>query len=201
MSPAAPKETARQYRVARQTLSIHGFLRDRFALKSKVAEVALLVWSVVMCGTTFAADDFYRAIHLSPTAARITLGLTSIGAFGFSLTLIVANWKDTWADHRDSARRWSGVVEKFKTLRAEDGTWPDVARDQLNTLYWDTARVTGIISESRFNRLKRRYLRKVAISELSSAYPGCPAILLGLVLFIRHTRAILRNSAQTSTEE
>jgi hypothetical protein len=201
MAPVASKETERQYRVARQTLSIHGFLRDRYAFKSKVAEIALLVCSVVFCATTFAADNLYRTIGLSPTTARVFLGLASVTAFGFSLTLLVVKWKDTWADHKDASKRWTEVVEKFRSLRTDDGTWPDAARDQLNTLYWDTARTAAVIPEGRFNPLKRRYLRKVAISELSSTYPGCPRVLLGLVLLINHTTAVFRNSAQGTTED
>jgi hypothetical protein len=143
VAPIAPKETERQYRVARQTLSIHAFLRDRFAFKSTVAEIALLVCSVVFCATTFAADDLYQTIGLSPATARVALGLASVVAFAFSLTLLVVNWKDAWADHKDASKRWTEVVEKFKSMRGEDGTWPEPVRDQLNALYWDTARTTA----------------------------------------------------------
>lgn len=201
MAVVAPKETDRQYRVARQTLSIHGFLRDRFAFKSRFAEIALLVSSVVFCATTFAADDLYRTLGLSPLAARFGLGLASVAAFAFSLTLLVVNWTDAWADHRDACRRWTEVVERFKTLRAEDGTWPDAARNELNALYWDAARTTTVIPEKRFNGLKKRYLRKVAVSELSSTYPGCPAVLLALLVRARSTTAALRNSPNGENNE
>src|SRR5712691_2130422 len=196
MSPVALKETARQYRVARQTLSMHGFLRDSLALKSRVAEIGLLACSVVFCATTFASDDLYHAIRLSPVTARFALRLASVAAFGFSLTLLVVKWKDRWADHRDAAKRWARVVEKFKSLRTDEGSWPDAVRDELNALYWDTDRTTLGIPEGRFNGLKRRYLRKVAVSELTSAYPGCPRALLSLLLFIRDTGAALRNPTQ-----
>lgn len=201
MAPITPKETERQYRVARQTLSIHAFLRDRFAFKSTIAEIALLVCSVVFCATTFAADDLYQTIGLSPATARVALGLASVVAFAFSLTLLVVNWTDAWADHKDASRRWTEVVEKFKSMRGEDGTWPEPVRDQLNALYWDTARTTATIPDARFNRLKRRYLRKIVISELSSTYPGCPRIFLGLLLLKNDTTAAFRKSTEGTTED
>jgi hypothetical protein len=187
--------------VARQTLSIHAFLRDRFAFKSTIAEIALLVCSVVFCATTFAADDLYQTLGLSPATARVALGLASVVAFAFSLTLLVVNWKDAWADHKEASKSWTEVVEKFKSMRSEDGTWPEQARDQLNALYWDTARTTAAIPDASFNRLKRRYLRKAAISELSSTYPACPRILLGLLLLKNHTTAAFRDSTQGTTED
>ncbi|MCL5044901.1 MAG: hypothetical protein M1336_06395 [Deltaproteobacteria bacterium] len=200
MATVASKETERQYRVARQTLSIHAFLRDGSAFKSRLAEIVLLLSSVVFCATTFAADDLYGTFGLSAAAAHLALGLASVVAFGFSLTLLVVNWKDAWADHRDAHRRWADVVERFRSLRAEDGTWPDSARDQLNALYWETDRTTVPIPEKRFNGLKRRYLRKVAISELSSAYPACPTVLLALLVRANNTIAALRNAPNAESD-
>jgi hypothetical protein len=201
MTALAPKETDRQYRVARQTLAIHGFLRDRFAFRSQFAEIVLLVSSVVFCATTFAADDLYRTLGLSPAAARFGLSLASVAAFAFSLTLLVVNWRDAWADHRDACRRWTEVVERFRTLRAADGTWPDASREELNALYWNAAHMTAVIPENGFNRLKKRYLRKVAVSELSSTYPGCPTVLLALLVRARSTTAALRNSPNADNNQ
>jgi hypothetical protein len=118
--------------------------------------------------------------------AHIGLGLASILAFAFSVTLLVVNWKEAWADHREAARRWSHVVETFRTLRDDDRAWPENARDQLNAEYWEAARTTVVILENRFNSLKKRYLCKVAISEMSNTYPACPTILLALMLSVRH---------------
>lgn len=194
MPPISAKEIDRQYRVARQTLGIHGLLRDRLAFKSTIAEIVLLLASVTFCAATFAADDLYRTLGLSPATAHIGLGLASILAFAFSVTLLVVNWKEAWADHRDAARRWSHVVQTFRTLRDDDRAWPENARDQLNAEYWEAARTTVVIPENRFNSLKRRYLRKVAISEMSSSYPACPTILLALLLRARHILRALKNS-------
>ena len=194
MPPISAKEIDRQYRVARQTLGIHGLLRDRLALKSRIAQIVLLLASVIFCAATFAADDLYRTLGLSPATAHIGLGLASILAFAFSVTLLVVNWKEAWADHREAARRWSHVVQTFRTLRDDDRAWPENARDQLNAEYWEAARTTVVIPENRFNSLKRRYLRKVAISEMSSTYPACPTILLALMLRTRHILHALKNS-------
>lgn len=200
MASVAAKESERQYRVARQTLSIHGFLRDGFAFKSKAAEIVLLVCSVIFCATTFAGDDFYSTLGFSPSVARIILGIASVTAFALSLALLVVNWKEQWAQHKDAANQWARVVEKFRNLRADDGSWPEAVREELNSAYWEAARTTTVIPDGQFNRLKRRYLRKVATSELSSIYPGAPRMLLGLLLFVRHSAGALREIGEAKSD-
>jgi hypothetical protein len=120
MPPISAKEIERQYRVARQTLGIHGLLRDRLALKSRIAEIVLLLASVIFCAATFAADDLYRTIGLSPAAAHIGLGLASILAFAFSVTLLVVNWKEAWADTamQRAAGRMSSDVQNSARRRS-----------------------------------------------------------------------------------
>jgi hypothetical protein len=196
----AEKEIERQYRVARQTLSIHAFLRDSFHAKLKTAQSILLGCSLVFCATAFAGDDLYRVLGLTPSTSRVALGIASVIAFGVSILLLVVNWNEQWAQHREAADQWAQVVENFRSLRSEDGSWPETHRSHLNSAYWRAAREVVVIPERRFNRLKRRYLRKVALSELNSAYPGCPIPLLLAVLTFRDAAGALRKHKSNSSE-
>jgi hypothetical protein len=76
MDTIALKEIERQYRVLRQTLSMHAMLRDGFAWRAKAVEVLLLVCSVIFCATTFAGDELYRTFNLAPNLGRIVLDVT-----------------------------------------------------------------------------------------------------------------------------
>lgn len=69
------KEIERQYRVLRQTLSMHAMLRDEFAWKAKASEILLLACSVIFCATTFASDSLYKYVGLIPEISRILWGL------------------------------------------------------------------------------------------------------------------------------
>ena len=91
------KETERQYRVLRQTLSAHAALRDEYTAKAKFAEVLLLVCAAVFCATTFAGDSFYAGLGLSPRTGQLVLGIASVLAFSSSLVLLVVDWKGTAA--------------------------------------------------------------------------------------------------------
>ena len=196
----AEKEIERQYRVARQSLSIHAFLRDSFRAKLKIGQGILVTCSVVFCATVFAGDDLYRLLGLTPSISRVALGVASVIAFGVSILLLVVNWNEQWAQHQQAADQWARVVEKFRSLRSENGSWPDLQRSDLNSAYWQVTREVVVIPERQFNQLKRRYLRKVALSELNSAYPGCPTPLLRAILTFRDSARVLRKHDSNSSE-
>jgi hypothetical protein len=188
----APSETARQYRVARQTVEIHGFLRDRFLFLTKVSEIFFLFWSIVLCATTFAGDDLYSTLGLTPEKARIFLGVGSVGALVCSVALLVMGWRERWAEHKAATLRWATVLERFRALRDENGSWSAQAGSDLNSAYWEVAHNSIQIPSRSFNRLKARYLRKAAISELTGRCPGCPRLLLWLALVFTHILAAFR---------
>ena len=185
-------EIERQYRVLRQTLSMHAMLRDEFAWKAKASEILLLACAVIFCVTTFASDDLYKLLGLVPSVSRIILGVASVVAFILSLTLMVVDFKGQAALHRQAVERWSNVLAKYRKHRNQDGTWPEEIRAELDFAYWEADRNSVKIPEQRFNRLKGRYLRKMAISELKSSCPGCPRLFLGFLLRYRDISKALR---------
>lgn len=186
------RETERQYRVLRQTLSMHAMLRDEFAWKAKAAEILLLTCAVIFCATTFATDELYLALGVSPKLSRIVLGIASVIAFVVSLSLLILDWKGQSALHREAVEQWSKVLQKFREGRSEDGTWLEGVRQDLNNAYWEADRILVKIPEKRFNELKTRHLRKVAISELKDTYPNCPRVIIRLILGARDMRRAAR---------
>ena len=192
MAGITDKEMERQYRVLRQTQSIHAMLRDELSLKANAAEILLLACSVVFCATAFASDELYEVFSLAPQYGRIILSIASILAFILALSFLIVDWKGRSAQHGDSAARWSNVLVKFREYRGEDGTWPEDKKNELSSAYWETARNSVEIPERQFNTLKSRYLRKVAISKWKSAYPGCPRFVLWLFLRGRDTFAAMK---------
>ncbi len=186
------KEVDRQYWVLRQTLSMHSMLRDEFSWKAKASEILLLACSVVFCATIFASDDLYTFFGLVPSISRVILSIASVMAFVLSLMLMVVDFKGQAALHRQAVERWSEVLAKYRKHRNDDGMWPEEVRAELDNAYWEADRNSVKIPERRFNRLKSRHLRKVAVSELKSSYPGCPRLFLKLLLRFQDTKKALR---------
>lgn len=194
MDDVSAMEISRQYRVLKQSLSMHSDLRDEFMLKSRVAEVLILVCSAVLCSVTFASDDFYRTLGMVPGQGRVVTGIASVATFTFSLALLVLGWNREAAQHAEAAKRWSDVLQRFRTKRLEDMSWPPQVWAELSDLYWQADNFSVDIPGRRFNTLKARYLRKVLISRLKSKYPGAPRLILWLLIRIRHTSRALQES-------
>ena len=176
------KETERQYRVLQQTLSAHSFLHDDYARNARWAKIVLTACSILFCATTFAGNDFYTTLGVSPDSGRFVVGLASIVAVIVSVTLLIINWEGKASRHGEDANTWSRALKEFRRYRRDDDSWPADKRVCLDIVYWDADHDSGNIPARRFNALKSRHLRKVAISQLKSDYPGCPRILLALFL-------------------
>ncbi len=56
VSAISEKELIRQFRVLRQTLSMHAMLRDRYFKLALSIDLVLLACGVIFCATTFALD-------------------------------------------------------------------------------------------------------------------------------------------------
>jgi len=194
MDDLSANEIARQYRVLKQTLSMHSDLRDEYIFKSRVAEIVVLVGSVILCSVTFASDNFYQTLGIVPGLGRVVMGIVSVTVFAFSLALIVLSWNREAAQHAEAAKRWSDALERFRATRLEDKRWPSQVWAELSGLYWQTDKFSVDIPGRRFNALKAHYLRKVLISRLTSKHPGASRSILWLMIRIRHTSGALRDS-------
>lgn len=187
-------EIDRQYRVLRQTLSMHSMLAEKYAMRAMVVESVILVVSVAFCATTFAEDSLYKALHVSPDQARIALGILSIAAFASSLLLMTLQWRQRSAQHSDAADRWSNALERFREAKSDTGSWPDSLLQELSDSYWEADRNSVKIPTAQFSKLKSRYLLKVAVSELQSAYPGCPRLILAAAIRFRDFFRVIKSN-------
>ncbi len=172
----------RKYRVLRQTLSMHAQLKDGYSRKARATDVILLLCSVVFCATTFAQDRLFLFFGLSPDGARIALGLASILAFAGSLFGLIMGWKGKAARHQDAVEIWSRVLGEFREAKSEGSEGLLEHQNRLSQLYWEANRNAVAIPEFKFNKLKARYLVKVQLSQMISRYPGCPRIVLWLIV-------------------
>ena len=192
--PVPPnEETERQYRVMRQTLDAHLFLRERYGRLATITHVTLLVCSVVFCATTFAPDDLYRWIGLKATSAKYVRGVASVVCFAISLVLLVLDFKGRAALHGAAHERWTRALTEFRQVQPNDGQeWPIKHRKRLCRAYWSADKESVRIPNGSFTSLKGKHLRKVEISKFKSRYPGCPRLVLWVWIRCRDTCRFLR---------
>jgi len=189
MATPSPQETAREYRVAQQTLAMHADLRDQYARIGLGIEIVLVVITALLSTATFAGDTFFKMLGTAPEHGRLAVGVASALAFAGSLVLMLLDPRGRSATHEEMANRWSEVVLKFRQSKLEDDTWPADGTRELADAYAEACDICSPIPERRFNKLKSRYLRKVEMSQLKDKHPGCPILVLAILCRWRDTRA------------
>ena len=191
MSDTSQYEIEREYRIIKQTLSMHSDLRDEYKRKASSSKIMILVSSAFVCSTTFASVDFYNGLGLPPGSIRFFLGIASVAAFASSLSLLVLDWAKRSTEHNHAADQWSNLLKIFRVERLDNKTWPPDSWKTLADLYWQTDKHSIGIPGAKFNRLKARYLRKVLMSRLQSKYPGSPRFVIWLTLRKRHLFGVI----------
>lgn len=190
--PVSKRELTRQFRVLRQTLSMHTMLKDRYKKLAGVIDIILLACAVVFCATTFTSDNVFSLIGLSPENVRFILGVASIFAFFASLVTLRVGWKGKVALHREAEQKLTNALQLFRELRRDDETWPQERSSDLHCAYWEAMKNIIDIPAKKFVGLKSRHLRKVQISKMLDDLPGCPVIVLRLILLYRSIKKPLR---------
>jgi hypothetical protein len=200
MDSVPDSETARQFRLLKQNVSIHASLRGEYTRKAKAAEIVLLISSLIFGVTTFAGSDFFAFLGLSAEDGRVILGIASVAAFASSLIVLFIDWSGRAALHNEATSRFYEVLQQFRECRTDDGSWPPDQRSRLAIAYRDLHRNTVSIPNRRFSPLKARYLRQVETNTLKDQYPGCPRILLVLFIGVRDSIKALQ-SLSTETPQ
>jgi len=196
MAVVSAKELGRQFRVLKQMLSIHAILRDRYSCRALFIDIILLACSVIFCATTFARDDIFRYLALTPRDVRYILGIASIFAFFASLVALRSDWKGKSACHKDAGQKLGNVLSLFRECRQEDGSWPQDRMADLHRAYWEAMNNIVEVPDRLFVTLKSRHLRKVELSKMSDLNPGCPVFVLRVVLFLRSITRSFRKTAE-----
>jgi hypothetical protein len=201
MSPMSEKELSRQFRVLDQTLSMHTVLKRRYEARALALDLLFLACSVVFCATTFARDDIFTSVGLTPQKVRFVLGLVSVGAFFASLVGLRTDWKGKAAQHRDAIQRLTRTVASFRESREDSGTWPSDLHGDLHRAYWEAMNNVIEVPSAKFVNLKAKHLRKMQLSKMLDSAPGCPAFVLKVILFFRSVMNACRGEALTSKRE
>lgn len=192
--PVSRSELNRQFRVLRQTLSMHTMLKDRYRKLAVTIDIILLACAVVFCTTTFASDDIFSTLGLLPKNVRFILGVVSILSFFASLVALRVGWKGKAALHLEAEQKLTNALQLFRELRRDDKTWPQERSKDLHYSYWSAMKNIIEIPGKKFVGLKSRHLRKVQISKMLDEFPGCPIFILRQILLVRSIKKLLRRT-------
>lgn len=181
-------ETARQYRVTRQMVDMHARLRDDYHRKALVIDLIILAGSVVFAVTTFATDQTFRELSISPAVAVNVLRGVSVALFFASVAALRVDWKGLEGRHDEAVRRLAKLVTSYREERDDTGLWPGAVASDLSRQFSETTTSIIPIPPRRFGSLKARYLRAKEVSKILDSRPGYPYVLAHIVVRLRAIR-------------
>ncbi|MCD0462368.1 hypothetical protein [Roseiconus lacunae] len=180
-------EIERKYRVLKQTIGMHGILRDRYNRLFHLVETSLLFFSVILCGTTFAGAEVFEYFDVSESDGKVFLGVLSVALFGVSVVLISVDWRTKAELHTQAVANWSKAMQVFRDARLDDASWDLGKADELHSAYWQADKDSPNIPNDKFGWLKQKHLLAVEVSTLMCEFPGCPRFILSAMVRGRAT--------------
>jgi hypothetical protein len=178
-------EVERIRRVADQLSTSHASLRDRFAKRHFVIDIAVLLLAAWTASMGFA--DPRLASWLTPPHfdAQLWIGLLGSITFGLTLVQFKADWRGRSEAHQRSFAMYVEVKREASYLLANADEMS--ARDfQHLTDRYDMASDVGAgIPENDFLALKRRHKLKIAVSRALDEKPGSSLWLIKIKLILR----------------
>ena len=172
-------EFDRRRRILDMLLSGHSLLRDRHERRATGLTLLVMALSILATGVAFITSPAHLTIGPVTARVQVWVGVLTCVIFLLSIVELLVEWRRrAWA-HGEAARNLADLKAQFRHAKP-DGELVhsdvdllaayDDAMDALKAL-----RVP--IPENKFNRLKARHRRKVALSARISARPERPLLL------------------------
>ena len=156
---------------ANMLATCHSVMSDRYRKWNTIIVSAILVLSTFSVGVAFISDQFVqRTIGISPDDLKWINGVLSILTFAASLLLSQWHLADKAAEHRSAIRHYFKIRNWAKTLLDSEAV---ITRNELENLRVEYENTDSLpkIPESRFLKLKKYHLQKVAISKALDKTP------------------------------
>jgi hypothetical protein len=187
------EEVKRIRRVADAQCTGHANLRDRYARRALLLDLAILALSLWLVALAFVENRI--TIRLTPFGWDSQLWMGVLAVFTFLLTIVQlkTDWKGRADAHRRTLDIYAEVKREAGYLIASNNFGEEECRRVLAR--YDMASAVGIaIPEADFLAQKRRHLTKVALSKHLDAHPSASLAFFRLRLWVRDNFGRDRNA-------
>jgi hypothetical protein len=178
-------ELGRIRRVADQLCTSHAVLRDRYASRHFLIDIAVLLLSAWTASMGFLDPRLTHWLTPPHLDAQLWIGLLGSITFGLTLIQFKADWRGRSEAHQRSFAMYAEVKREAGFLLATAGPIPIRDFQRLVDRYDMASDVGTGIPEKDFLALKRRHKLKVAYSRLLDEKPGSALWLMKIKLIAR----------------
>jgi len=169
-------EIFRVARVSDQLVSMHAYLRDRYARRAKTLDVVLIFISIWLAALSFAPSKVDQLF--TPFAIDPAIWLSCLGVLIVCLAVLEhqVSWKELSASHAKAVVFYANIKQECRSLTADAPAESECSR--VIQAFRMASEVCVAIPEHLFLNLKRKHRQKVLISKLLDRNPNLNIFVL-----------------------
>lgn len=171
------EEVERALRISDMLTSCYSSLRDRYARRAILLDLAILVASVWLVAMAFVDPEIANHFLIPGLTATMTIGLLAILTFILSLFQLRTDWKYQAERFDQAARAYAASKAELRAARSGNPFDQQECQRALGNYQAIGQRVTAI-PENTFNKLKKKHLSKIRISQLLDDHAGTSILLI-----------------------
>lgn len=172
-------------------LTIYERLFDRYSLRARILDYALLITSIIICLVSFVDPKILEFINIPAENSFIVLGGGAFVIFALSVFSFITNWKTQAANLGRAAETLSRLKaecnEQTKSTSAEE-----IKQLQTKAIeYFAIINNLPKIPQKEFHKLKTLHKRRLELDRMTELYPGSSVWLLKFVIHFRANLNVL----------
>ncbi len=172
-------------------LTIYERLADRYSIRARVLDYALLITSIIICLASFVDPKILEYINIPSNKSFIILGSGSVVIFVISVFSFICNWKTRAADFGRAAE----ILNRLKAEcneKAKTGSPEENKQLQIQAVeYYAIINNLPKIPQKEFHKLKTLHKRRLELDRMTELYPGSSVWLLKFVVHFRANLNVL----------
>ncbi len=190
------------FRIIDMMLTMHSTLRDRLRRRAFAAYLLLLGSSMILCIAQFTNPDLLTKLHIDPSTAQIAGGICSVCVLLISLAVVMLDWGKKAERHSQAVGELSRLKAQCReVLKTDVSTFSDERCQALSRECAWALQCTEKVPDRKFNKLKALHKRKIELSKLADAHPGCPFLLIQVKLLYLCIRGIFKPDGSSEGDD
>lgn len=193
------EEINRMYKVCDMMVTYHSKLRDENHLKSLIADISLLSFSVVLTALTFISQP---AISHKIYGIKLSyiLKFLSLAVFISSLIQLKFDWRSKVTAHADAAKAYFEFKHNLRILRDKKDEIALAEYEEAKKVFSNIGKYNIHVPDEDYLRLKHYHKVKTHISKYLDEHPGSSPLLLKIMLYFRDNIKAISKGINLKTE-
>jgi len=178
-------EIERIFRVSDMLVTAHANLREKYARRALLLDLAILGISVWLTAVVFIEPRLSFKLTPFNLDPQVWVGLLGVLTLFLSILQLRVDWKGRSDAHRRSLDLYAEVKNECRYLLSSDGGLTREACQHALAMFELSSDVGRPIPESEFLRQKRKHLQKVEMSRYLDTHPGASLMAMKFRMYRR----------------